>query len=59
MNSPEKLETEKNREAPAENAVELKDEEFYKGAEILENPPDDSFTLGLQTFVAWVKSLID
>lgn len=28
------------------------------GAEILENPPDDSFIHGLQLFIAWVKNLV-
>lgn len=58
MNSPETLETERNAEQPSKAAVEAKEENFFQGAELLENPQDDSFQQGLVVFIAWVKTLL-
>jgi hypothetical protein len=48
---------ESHRETPVES-VENKEATLMRGAEILENPPDGSFLQGLQTFIAWVKSIV-
>ena len=42
-----------NQEKRAENEGQL-----IKGAEMLEEPVGSNFTQGLQTFIAWVKSLV-
>ena len=34
------------------------EENYIRGAEILEEAPNGSFMLGLQTFIAWVQSLV-
>lgn len=58
MNSPEILETEKAPEPQAEKGFETNEKLFFQAAELLENPADDSYKQGLQTFIAWVKALL-
>ena len=61
MNEQSSLETEHTPEQPSqavEKALEIKQEQLDQGADILENPKDGSFMLGLQTFIAWVKTLL-
>lgn len=45
-------------EKAPEQSPDTNFEQVKQGAEILENPPEGSFVLGLQTFIAWVKSLV-
>ncbi len=45
-------------ETRPEAAPDRKEAEMIQGAELLETPPDGSFILGLQTFVAWVHDLL-
>jgi len=55
------LETEHTPEQPSqavEKAVEINQEQLDHGADILENPQDGSFMVGLQAFIAWVKTLL-
>lgn len=42
----------------AESNIETKAENWNKAVEMLENPPNDNFLMGLQTFIAWVKALV-
>lgn len=42
-----------------ESGSEDTEENLVHGAEMLEAPADGSFLHGLQTFVAWVQSLIN
>ncbi|MEJ0021187.1 MAG: hypothetical protein WDN47_01255 [Candidatus Doudnabacteria bacterium] len=61
MNTPEKLETELEREQPVEKKLEVpevKDEHYDQGIEMLENPHDNNFQQALQVFIAWVKTLL-
>lgn len=57
----ETIENRNEAEARPETHVEKQTEQesnLIKGAEMLEEPPNGSFTQGLQVFVAWVKSLV-
>lgn len=59
--TPETIENRKEAEGHPESQVEKQTEQeanLIKGAEMLEEPPNGSFTQGLQVFVAWVKSLV-
>ena len=38
--------------------VEQKESQELIGAEMLENPPQNDFIVGLKAFVTWVKSLV-
>ncbi len=61
MNEQSSLETEHTPEQPSqavEKAVEINQEQLDHGADILENPQDGSFMVGLQAFIAWVKTLL-
>ena len=61
MDNPTETQGEKAPESRAEKPVEAKEntqEQLYAGAEILENPPQGSFVMGLQAFVAWVQDLV-
>ncbi len=58
MNAIEDLEIEQSGEQTVEKAAEIKPEHFNQAIQMLENPPDGSFTHGLQIFVAWVKNLL-
>ncbi len=61
MPEPINPEVSKAPEAPEtrpEATVERQEAEILQGAQILESPPDGSFVHGLQTFVAWVQSLL-
>jgi hypothetical protein len=61
MNDESNLETEKRPEQRESQAVESRPELTeagqIQGAEMLETPADGSFLHGLQTFIAWVKSI--
>ena len=64
MNDEPMMENESNKSqsletgpATIEHKAENKEVHLEKGVEILENPPDGSFIMGLQTFVAWVTDL--
>ncbi len=56
--NPEIIENENKAAQNRETSQERREDELKQGAELLENPPDGSFVMGLQSFVAWVKSLL-
>ena len=63
MNEPINPEVPGNQEQRGERINEQKESgkelNINEALDLLEAPPDGSFLQGLQTFVAWVKSLVD
>ena len=47
------------QESTREVAAPEAEQNLTVGAEMLEVPSDGSFMQGLQTFIAWVKALVD
>lgn len=58
MNHQDIIETEKNLNEAVEKSAEVTPEQQILGAEMLENPPDGSFIMGLSVFIAWVNSML-
>lgn len=56
--NPEVPQAPEEAETRPEATAERQEAEALQGAQILESPPDGSFVHGLQTFIAWVQSLL-
>lgn len=55
--NPEQIESREAVPGRPETAAEAAEQNFIRGAEMLEEPQNGSFVSTLQSFIAWVKHL--